>query len=464
MNNFYSGSIKDTIAAIATALGTGGIGIIRISGSRAKTVLGKLFIPSSARFKDFRPWFMQHGHVHDPNTKEVLDEVLTVFMPGPHSFTGEDVAELHCHGGQALLQTVLTAVTGCGVRLAGPGEFTFRAFWHGRLDLTQAEAVAEVITAPTKAGLFLAQNKLSGGLGEKISQLRHKLEELRIKLCVAVDFPEEEVECLSLDTFFNAVTEVKEDVAGLIQNFQRGRHLREGVLAVLTGQVNAGKSSLMNALLGRKRAIVTSHPGTTRDYLEEILDLEGLPVRLVDTAGLRSTGDVVEQAGLEYAHELAENAHLVLLVVDGTKPLAEEDRGVVEKISAGHLIIVSNKKDLGDPHPEVLALENNFPLVKVSAKTGDNLEELAGLMRQSILGHGKEAEGGHLVPNLRQAEALVATQKELAALKNDIVQKVPYDLMGVRLEAVCTMLAEITGEIHSQDILNAVFSEFCIGK
>lgn len=453
---------SDTIAAIATPLGQGGIGIIRISGPDAAAILQRLFRSSSASFAGFRPRFMHHGRIADASG-ELLDDVLVVHMPGPRTFTGEDVVEIHCHGGPAIVSAVLEAVFACGGRAADAGEFTKRAFLNGRMDLTQAEAVAEMIAAPVKSGVRLAQAKLDGMLGRRIAELRGRLELVRMKLCVAVDFPEEDIECLSPEEFLDDIASVREALAELLRNYERARCWREGVLVVLAGQVNAGKSSLMNGLLGRTRAIVTDIPGTTRDFLEEQLSFEGLPVRLVDTAGLRETGDIVEQEGVRISRDLASQADLVLLVVDARTGVGHAEEELVASVGADRVMVVLNKTDLVEALPVV---PQGCAYVAVSAKKGEGLDTLVGMARAHVLSRreGGEPESGDLVPNLRQSRALRDAQDELEHLQQDIRLQLPYDILGVRLEAACAILSEITGETTPDDILNKIFESFCIGK
>ncbi|MDY7002381.1 MAG: tRNA uridine-5-carboxymethylaminomethyl(34) synthesis GTPase MnmE, partial [Thermodesulfobacteriota bacterium] len=335
----------DTIAAIATPLGIGGIGIVRVSGPSSLSIATRLFTSAHPDFKGFKPHRLHHGVFSDQSGAS-LDEVLAAYMPGPHSYTGEDVIEIHCHGGPAAVGSILEAVLDSGARTASPGEFTLRAYLNGRMDLTQAEAVAEMIAAPTKAGLTLAQAKLDGALGRKITGLRNTLEDLRAKLCVAVDFPEDEVECLSPEEFTEGVDQVIVQVAGLVQNFEQNKCWSQGVLAVLAGRVNAGKSSLLNALLGRNRALVADMPGTTRDYLEESLNLDGLLVRVIDTAGLRETKDAIELAGVEKSKDLTAQADLVLLVIDQAAPLDDTDLRFANHLGAEKTLGVLNKSDL----------------------------------------------------------------------------------------------------------------------
>lgn len=460
----------DTIAAIATPLGQGGIGIIRISGPDAMSILTRLFRSSSAAFSGFRPRFMHHGHIlavtarsQSSDPVEVLDEVLAVFMPGPSTFTGEDVAEIHCHGGPAIVTAILEAVFACGAVPAAAGEFTKRAFLNGRMDLTQAEAVAEMIAAPVRGGARLAQAKLDGMLGKRIAALRTRLEMVRMKLCVAVDFPEEDIECLAPDEFLDDVQGVQEALASLAANYDRARCWREGALVVLAGQVNAGKSSLMNGLLGRTRAIVTDIPGTTRDFLEEQLNFNGLPVRLVDTAGLRETGDIVEQEGVRISRDLATQADLVLLVVDARHGVGHAEEELIAAVGTDRVLVVCNKIDLADTLP---IIPQGCMHVAVSAKQGTGLDTLVAAARGHVLdrqGAG-EPEPGDLVPNLRQARALGQAADELDALRDDITAGMPYDILGVRLETACAILSEITGETTPDEILNKIFESFCIGK
>nr|WP_321514659.1 tRNA uridine-5-carboxymethylaminomethyl(34) synthesis GTPase MnmE [uncultured Pseudodesulfovibrio sp.] len=456
---------NDTIAAIATPPGDGGVGIIRISGSKCRTVAGALFRAANRRFTEFTPYRLHYGHVLDADGKE-LDDVLCAFMPGPNSYTGEDVIEINCHGGRAVLSAVLDEILHHGVRLAERGEFTYRAFMNGRMDLSQAEAVAEMIHAPTKAAMHLAQIKLSGLLGQKIADLRARLEHLRAQLCIAVDFPEDEIECLSPDDLMATCASVRNEINALLSAVDRTKAWREGALVVLAGRVNAGKSSLMNALLGRNRAIVTDQPGTTRDYLEESINLDGLNIRLTDTAGIRQTDDAIETAGLEKGRELMEQADLVLLLADGTAPLTDETLTTAATLEPRKTLLVLNKSDLVDFDTNNAGpLANpDLEMLSISAKTGSDIDMLCARIRDRILQGAGQPDPDELAPNARQAAILGEAALELLELEQDTAAGIPYDLLSVRLETACNTLSGITGEIASNDVLNSIFDAFCIGK
>lgn len=469
---------RDTIAAIATPPGTGGVAVLRVSGPEARSLGLQIFHSTQADFQDFTPRMLHFGTIHTP-AGNVLDEVLTAYMPGPHSYTGEDVLEIHCHGGDAAPSAVLDLLLQHGARLADRGEFTLRAFLAGRMDLTQAEAVAELIAAPGRAALHLAQTKLAGGLGTRVDALRERLEHLRAQLCLAVDFPEEDVECLPPEALIRDVQHIRTRVDELLAGMERARAWREGVMVVLAGRVNAGKSSLLNALLGRERAIVTERPGTTRDYIEEHLLLDGLRVRIVDTAGLRDPSsdtsdaatatipvDEVEAAGMEISRELASRAELVLFVVDGSRPLKPEEQRIARDLAPGRTLAVLNKADQPAAQPDPVATLEQLGLetIRVSARTGTGIQELADRIRARCLRDTGEPDPDAAVPNARQAALLRQANQELKALAQDAAQGVPYDLMGVRLEGACEALAALTGRIAPQDVLHSIFDNFCIGK
>ncbi len=453
---------NDTIVAIATPPGQGAIGVIRMSGARAGGIARALFHSSRPGFTEFKPYRLHHGQLRDA-AGNFLDEALVAFMPGPGSFTGEDVVELQCHGGGAILRRVVEECLAGGARLAEAGEFSKRAFLNSRMDLTQAEAIMELVGAPTGVAVGLAGSKLEGHLARRIGELRAGLEALRVQLCVAVDFPEDEVECLAPQDLEARVAWTRAAVGELADNYDRGRCWRDGALVVLAGQVNAGKSSLMNAILGINRAIVTDIPGTTRDYLEEAVQIDGLPVRLVDTAGLRAALDSVELMGIERSRELLAQADLVLLVIDSELGPGAEDLDLATR--TGNVLVVANKMDLvaGEPVWTGESPWKDKELCRLCAKHGQGVSGLLAAIRRMVAATGAP-ESGTLVPNLRQHTALVRASEELGLLLDELAAGLPYDILSVRLDTACAILAEITGEITSEEVLRAVFDGFCIGK
>ncbi len=454
---------QDTIAAIATPLGSGGVGIVRLSGPGALKIGEPLFVSARDGFCGLKPYRLHHGWIKDSRGTSV-DEVLLSFMPGPGSYTGEDVLEINCHGGPAVVQRILELCLENGARSAEPGEFTKRAFLNGRLDLTQAEAVLETVNARTSTSLALAQNKLSGAMRERINKLRDSLEGLHQQFSLAVDFPEEDAQCLPPETLKRHLESCMEDIRALIANCEQGSVWKEGAVLALAGRVNAGKSSLLNCILGRERSIVTEVAGTTRDFIEEEINVRGLPLRVVDTAGLRRSEDTVEQAGVQRCRELLQSADLVVLLVDSCIGPHEEDREILEECKGKRILAAANKCDL----PQAGELEG-LPdgirdTVRVSAKTGRGVDRLLERARRLLVGGLPEPDSNTLVPNLRQKRSLEQAADELESLLRDLDQGMPYDLLGVRLDYASNFLGEITGEIAPEDVLNSIFDNFCIGK
>ncbi len=458
-----------TIVAPATPAGQGGIGIVRVSGPQSLDLLRRVFQPLSPRFAGFRPWTLHRGRVLDPEGS-VLDNALAVFMPGPRTFTGEDVAELHCHGSPALLGLVLESLLAAGGRLAERGEFSRRAVLNGRMDLAQAEAVAELIAAPGQEAARWAVARLEGHLGECIGRLRAQVDRLRSHLCLAVDFPDDEVDArLTATAFEQASRELLDALDRLIAAFERTRQWREGITVALAGPVNAGKSSLLNTLLGRERALVSDIPGTTRDYLEETLNLDGLPVRLVDTAGLRDLPDasLLEARGMEMGRRMTRQADVVLLLIDGLCPDKELTAGTLSELGPERTVLVWNKADCAPPAPWMGEMPFSLAAatVAIAAKGGKNIQELARAVRRvAQSGAPAEPEADMLVPNLRQTEALRRARARLEELRADVAARLPWDLCSVGLEDVAAALEEVTGQATPDEVLNSIFATFCIGK
>lgn len=456
-----------TIAAIATPPGVGGVGIIRVSGLKAPLILRAIFRP-----KNPQPALVSHhlyfGFIVNPQTGETLDEVLAVYMRSPLTYTREEVVEIHAHGSYLVLQEILALIlTFPATRLAEPGEFTKRAFLNGRIDLSQAEAVAELLSARTREGAGLALTQLCGGMQAEIARVRNSLLEISALVEVAIDFPDEDIEILDLDALaLRLEQEVRLPLERLLVRARGGRIIREGVSAVILGRPNVGKSSLLNRLLREDRAIVTELPGTTRDTIEEDLDIKGIPVRIIDTAGIRETNEEVEEVGILRARQKLVEAELVLLVIDALMgPLAEE-RTLFAEVAAKKVLVVANKSDLVpaaalEPCRQAFA---GVPLVVVSALTGQGISDLEEAIYAAATGGQALQEPSAAVPNVRQAAVLARTLTVVRQLAEGLVGGLTPDLLAIDLQAALFALGEISGETSGEDVLDLIFSRFCLGK
>ena len=459
-------SNEKTIAAIATPPGAGGIGIIRMSGTLSLAVLKDIFQSRRQPCK-FLSHHMYYGWVENPHTRVPVDEVLAVYMKAPSTYTREDVVEIHCHGSYLVLQEILSLLLEKGVHLAEPGEFTKRAFLNGRIDLTQAEAVSELLQAQTTEGAHLAMVHLQGRLGSEVGRIRDNLLNLRAIIEVAIDFPEDDVDIMQpLQMRKKVEDEIVAPLHQLIATSDQGKIYREGISVVILGRPNVGKSSLLNALLKEERAIVTSLPGTTRDTIEEYLDIKGVPVRIVDTAGIREGAENVEEIGIERARRKLVAADLVLLLVDGSAEVGEEDRKLLDGIDKKNVLLVVNKIDLvADFDPRDYG--KMFPglsVVPVSAKTHEGLPGLEqGIFDNVTRGSGWDP--GHTsVPNVRQRAALVRALESIDRVRQGLDTGLPADLLAIDLQDGLDHLGEIVGETTTEDILGEIFAKFCIGK
>ncbi len=456
----------DTIAAIATAPGAGGIGIIRISGPEALSLLNTVFLPHVPR-RQYSSHKLYYGTVitHDG---QVLDEALAVYMQAPHTYTREDVVELHCHGSYLILQTILRSLFALGCRPAEPGEFTKRAFLAGRIDLTRAEAVLELLQAQTDSAARLAVHQLQGHLYERLETIRHQLVSFLALLEVAIDFPDDDVEIVNTaDIFAQLQAQVLAPLEELIAWSEQGKILREGVKVVIAGRPNAGKSSLLNALLQEERALVTPVPGTTRDTIEERIVVRGIPVCLVDTAGIRMHEDPVEALGIERARQKLEAADLVLFVVDAADGVTERDQELYQSFCGKAHLAVINKCDLVDAEQlEIIA--SFFPTavcVPISAKHNQGLERLLEALFQAIVaGKGQVSDQMTCAPNTRHRAVLLRTLEACHRFEQALAAGAPVDLLAVEVQTALDCLGDITGLTTPEEVLDAVFSQFCIGK
>jgi tRNA modification GTPase len=454
----------DTIAAISTPLGEAGIGIVRLSGPLAHPIARRIF-RSHKHLQKWQSHRLYLGHIVDP-AGGIIDEVLLAFMQAPHTYTREDVVEINCHSGYGVLRRILDLTLAEGARLARPGEFTLRAFLSGRVDLTQAEAVLEVIQARTSSSVQVAAEHLQGRLGERLRQIRQDLLDLLARVEAALDFPEEAGE-LSAD-FLQAGFEAQMDsLQALADTYEAGRLLTEGLLVVIAGRPNVGKSSLLNRLLDIERAIVTEIPGTTRDLVEECLTLGGVLVRFSDTAGLRSARDRIEELGIERTRGRLRQADLVLYLVDHSAPLAAADEAALAELGGSRGLVVINKSDLAHKLSETeLAGATSWPCIKISALTGEGIPVLKDEIVARALGGGLKVQEqmitqarhhqhlGHCLTYLRQASEVLQSQETEPS----------WELVALELAAAIRELGEITGEEVGEAILDRIFSQFCLGK
>ncbi len=453
---------KDTIAAISTPLGEGGIGIVRISGAAAEEIARKIFSRKpSGGLQSHRFYY---GELIDPVSGDIVDEIMLVLMQAPRSYTCEDVLEIHCHGGYLIVQRVLQLALRAGARLAEPGEFTKRAFLNGRIDLLQAEAVIELIRGKTEAALALAQHQREGILSKRIAAVKDGIITSLAFIEAYLDFPEEDIDLPGVREIETSVRTSLELIEGLLQGFQQGKVIREGVSVLIVGKPNVGKSSLLNTLLREKRAIVTSIPGTTRDIIEEVVNIKGLPVNLLDTAGIRDTGDEIEQEGMKLTMEKIPLADLILFVVDSSKPFDGEDALIAEAILGCKVLVVSNKVDLRQVIniPEHLA---SVPVVRISAREGDGIEDLREAIFSRFI-HGDSLDGRDFtaLSQARHRDALARAQQGLLSFLESFAAGMPLEIVSLELRDALNALGEVTGETTTDDILDQIFARFCIGK
>ncbi len=460
-------NISDTIAAIATPHGEGGIGIIRLSGPDAKSIALKVF-RGKRRRQNYTTHRLYHGTLIDSGSGTPVDECLLTVMYSPHSFTGEDVAELHCHGGRLVLNMALEAILKKGARLAEPGEFTKRAFLNGKMDLVQAEAVIELIRAKTGLALRVAQAHLGGQLSKAVNDIKSLLLNHLATIEADLDFPDEEgTHDLTISDSRKVLHKAQEDLKRIIGTYEGGTVLRDGIATVIAGRPNAGKSTLLNLLLGEERAIVTPIPGTTRDVIEDVVNLRGLPLRLMDTAGLRNTEDTIEAIGVMLTKERLKGAQLVLYVVDAAHN-PEEDLDLLKDIKDKKVVTVINKIDMVD-HAELKRISGIFAggsVAKISASNREGIDQLEDIIFAQITGlplHS-EAEEGIVITSMRHKNALISALSALQRATDTIEGGLAGEFLALELREAVIRLGEVVGETATEEILDRIFGQFCIGK
>jgi len=455
--------LEDTITAISTPIGEGGLGTVRISGPRAFSIGDKIFTKKVSRLPSHT---VHHGHIVDPKSKERVDEVMLSIFKKPSSFTAENMIEISGHGGIVPLRKILEVILLNGARLAEPGEFTKRAFLNERIDLAQAEAVVDIIRAKTEMGLKVALHQLDGELSSKIEGLRQELINLSAHLETAIDFPEEDIERLESPQMLLRARKVLREVRKLLKGAERGKVLRDGIRTVIIGRPNVGKSSLLNALLKEKRAIVTPIPGTTRDIIEEIINVKGIPLKIIDTAGLTTAEGIVEKESVARTRSSLKAADLVLLVMDAATHLSQEDHKIMADVKDKKVIVVINKTDLPEviEANEIKKILHDKRVLKVSATKKTGLGRLERMIIDLIFEGGVAPSDRTLVTNLRHRDALERTERSLEKVIESIRNNMSAEFISLDLKATLDSLGEITGKTVTEDILDEIFSQFCIGK
>ena len=457
---------EETIAAISTPFGESGIGIVRMSGSSAEAIATRLFRPKGNQ-SCFVSHHFHYGEIIDNRSGKVVDEVLIVLMKSPKTYTREDIVEIHCHGGYFVLQKVLELALMHGARLALPGEFTKRAFVNGRIDLTQAEAVIDIIKVKTMAGLEIANHQLKGWLYKEMGQLKTSLVQNLALIEVHIDFPEEEIDAAPLREMEVEIEGMVQRLEGWIASYEEGRVFREGISCAIIGKTNVGKSSLLNVLLREERAIVTPIPGTTRDVIEEMLNICGIPVRLIDTAGLRKARDSIEKEGVRRARERLAGSDFILLMLDGSRALDEDDEEIFDEVKGKRKVVILNKNDL----PQEISVDEvknrfmNDRIVSISALKGEGIDALKKTIYSCLIQRDFRSIPEYpMVANIRHKDALVRIRDNLSNAVKGMEEGMSIEFIAFEIRSALEALGEVVGETTSEEILNRIFDQFCIGK
>ncbi|NMW86047.1 tRNA uridine-5-carboxymethylaminomethyl(34) synthesis GTPase MnmE [Peptoniphilus sp. AGMB00490] len=458
------GNLNDTIAAISTAIGEAGIAIVRMSGEDSINIIDKIFVSVSGKnMADAENRKFLYGHICDGDKK--IDEVLVVKMKGPHSYTAEDIVEIHCHGGVVSVKRILNLILSNGARLAEKGEFTKRGFLNGRIDLTQAEAVIDMIKAKTDISFDLGLNQLSGALSEVLNKLRDELISMQALIVANIDFPDEDIEDAAYHDLMDRSEKILNKMDNLLENSKNSRLLRDGINTVILGKPNVGKSSLLNGLLKYERAIVTDIAGTTRDVIEDYINLDGVLLKISDTAGIRETDDEVEKIGVNIAREKLKDADLVIAIFDISREFDQNDKEILKLIENKKHIIILNKDDLEQKISDE-EIEKYFKddYLRLSVMKNESIKKVEKLILDLFFDGELQISSDTVLSNIRHINALREARKELLDVKESLNKKVFLDLIEVDLENVIAHISEITGTITTEDILDRVFSDFCIGK
>ena len=456
-----------TIAAISTAPAIGGIGIVRMSGKNCFDVLNKIFIQKNPqKIEDIKGYTMKYGKIIDNTNNKVIDEVLVSYFKCPKSYTAEDMCEINSHGGIIVVRKILELCLNNGAQLAEPGEFTKRAFLNGRIDLTQAEAIIDIINAKSSREAQESANQLEGFLSKKINEIRNKIMDLMVDIEANIDYPEYDVEEVSNNNARKKLEEVESELIKLSQSFENGKILKEGIKIAIIGSPNAGKSSLLNTILKEERAIVTDIAGTTRDIIEEQVTIEGIPFKIIDTAGIRNAENKIEQIGIEKSKKVAKNCDVIIAVFDNSKKLNSEDKEILKLLKEKKSIIVLNKTDLESVNLENIKeiKETNRPIVKMSLKEENGLENLYKELINMFNLNQINLDNELIITNIRHQSLIKKAIKSTRMALNDLKMSMPIDIISINIKQILEHLGEITGDNVSEDIIKNIFSKFCLGK
>lgn len=457
----------ETIAAISTATGSGGIGIVRMSGEDCFEILKKIFItPQELDWSNIKGYTIKYGYIVNSETKEKIDEVLVSFFKNPKSYTKENMCEINSHGGIIVERKILEQCLKNGAELAEPGEFTKRAFLNGRIDLSQAESVIELINAKSDREAHESLNQLQGELSNKINNIKSKLLDIMADIEASIDYPEYDIEELTDEKTTKVLQTVKEELIKLETSFHTGKLIREGIKTAIIGQPNAGKSSLLNAILKEDRAIVSEYAGTTRDTIEEFITIKDIPLKIIDTAGIRDTDNAIEKIGVEKALKIAEDADLIIAIIDNSKELDNEDTKILNIIRKKNAIIVLNKIDKEDKKAEEREeiLATNKPVVKISAVTKEGIDDLYNEIVKMFNINKIESTNDTVITNIRHKNQIDKAIKSINGAIEAAKEKQTEDILAIYIKQTLEDLGEITGDNVSEDIINEIFSKFCLGK
>ena len=454
--------MNDTISAISTAYGEGGIGIVRMSGSRSYEILSDIF-DNIDKVENRK---LTYGHIRDPRDGRTVDEVLVAYMKAPHTYTGEDVVEINCHGSMVALRKILDITLKEGASLAEKGEFTKRAFLNGKIDLSQAEAVIDLIKASSSSGYDVALSQLDGSFGRNISEIRQKLVDILVDITVNIDYPDEDIEEVVYENLRENIFKIKEDIDYLISTSDTGRILKDGIKIAIIGKPNVGKSSLMNRLLMENRAIVTDIPGTTRDVIQENMMIRNIPVILIDTAGIRETDDKIEKIGIEKSKETFNDADLILFLLNSGDVITDEDYSIMNRVANKNVLVLLNKSDMDrkietDRIKEILG-DKTF--LDTSMETGQGVEELKDIIEKMVYKGNLKQDNSLIVTNARHLNLLRDASAFLEDSLKSIESNQPLEFIEIDVKNTYDDLGAILGEEVGDDILNEVFSRFCLGK